>query len=822
MHPQVRKFSRFVTVLLGMAAFGSTKAQLTTSNALTPAQLVQDVLLGPGIIASNITYTGYANAIGWFHNGNSGSPMLGIDSGVVMTNGTILANDPTYGSGFGPQGPNTSTGAGVNNGQPGDPYLDAVAGCNTFNACILEFDFVAQADSVKFNYVFGTDEYMEYVTGGFADVFAFVLSGVSVPLAPTNIALIPSTSTPVTALNVNANVNPAYYVSNENPAGTTVQYDGFTVVLTAQYPILCGETYHIKLACADALDGIVDGGVFLQAGSFTTGQVNVSTEISYGSLNDSTLYEGCGQACIILSRSGNLSNSDTAYITLGGTVTPADYSPVLPSMVIFLPGEDSVVFCVNAIQENIPEGLETLIFTSTTNGICVQNVSQMTLYISDFLPMNLDVGSDTFMCNPAPITISPNVTGGVQPYDYIWSTGDTTSSITVTPSLTTSYIVTVSDPCGSVPVTDTVTIFLPPVVTVTSVVSYGSSNDSTLYEGCGQACFILVRTSSLTPQDTAFITLSGTASPADYTPAIPNQIIFPSGQDTVIFCINAVQDNLVEGLESLFFTSTTPGQCAQSVSSASIYISNINPLTVNVGPDTTLCTPSSITFNSAITGGVQPYTILWSTGATTPSITVFPTVTTSYVITVTDPCGSVAAVDTVTIFNPSANPLSTSPTSDQLICSGDNVLMGVSATGGLAPYSFSWTTVAGSDFVPNPNVSMNNFIPSGNGTFVVQTTESCGTFRLDTIYISIHDCAVIPPNVFTPNGDGTNDNLVFFGLENFPGTSLMVYNRWGVKIYESSDYQNDWNGSGVVDGTYYYILKETDGTTLTGYLTIIK
>ncbi|HTL83476.1 MAG TPA: choice-of-anchor L domain-containing protein, partial [Bacteroidia bacterium] len=217
-----RKYQLFAAGILCSLFFANnSNAQITTSNALTPTQLVQNVLLGPGIIASNITFTGYSNAIGEFWGGNSGTPVLGIDSGIVMTNGTILLNDPTYGSGAGPMGPNSSTGAGVDNGQPGDAYLNTVANCNTFNAAVLEFDFIAQADSVKFNYVFGTDEYMEYVSGGFADVFAFVLSGVSVTLAPTNIALIPSTTTPVTALNVNANVNPAYYVDNENPPGTT-------------------------------------------------------------------------------------------------------------------------------------------------------------------------------------------------------------------------------------------------------------------------------------------------------------------------------------------------------------------------------------------------------------------------------------------------------------------------------------------------------------------------------------------------------------------------------------------------------------------------
>lgn len=631
MQKQLRSIARLTALIAGVLLTTGSQAQITTSNALTPQQLVQNVLLGPGITASNITYTGYANAIGSFVGGNSGTPVLGIDSGIVMTNGTVLANDPNYGSGFGPQGPNNSSGAGVDNGAPGDPYLDGVANASTYNACVLEFDFVANADSVKFNYVFGTDEYMEYVSGGFADVFAFVLSGVSVSLAPTNIALIPNTTTPVTALNVNANVNPQYYVDNENPPGTTVQYDGFTTVLTAQYPIQCGETYHIKLACADALDGIVDGGVFLQAGSFTTGTVNLSTEISYGSNNDTTLYEGCGQACVILSRTGSTALADTVNLSVGGTATNGvDFIPALPSQLIFQPGQDSIVICVSAVQDNLTEGLETLILNSNVTGPCVQSVTSLTLYLSDANPIVVDAGNDTALCNAAPVSIYAGGTGGIEPYSYLWNTGATTQFITVQPTQTTSYIVTVSDPCGTPVGTDTVTVYLP----------------------------------------------------------------------------------------------------------------NSAALAINTTPDLSLC-------------------------------------------------------------------------------SGDEALLTVSAVGGSLPYTYNWATISG-DSLPNPGGNFNQFTPSTSGTYVVLVQEGCGDFRLDTIHIDVQDCSVLPPNVFTPNGDGTNDALIFKGLENFPGSALYVYNRWGGKVYESSDYHNDWNDSSLSDGTYFYILNLSDGKSLTGFVTILK
>ncbi|MBN9295973.1 MAG: tandem-95 repeat protein [Filimonas sp.] len=63
------------------------------------------------------------------------------------------------------------------------------------------------------------------------------------------------------------------------------------------------------------------------------------------------------------------------------------------------------------------------------------------------------------------------------------------------------------------------------------------------------------------------------------------------------------------------------------------------------------------------------------------------------------------------------------------------------------------------------------------------------------------------PTVFTPNGDGRNDKFVILGLERFPGSPIMIYNRWGNMVYQSNDYKNNWDGSGLNDGTYYYVLK---------------
>ncbi|MDQ7949393.1 MAG: gliding motility-associated C-terminal domain-containing protein, partial [Pedobacter sp.] len=83
------------------------------------------------------------------------------------------------------------------------------------------------------------------------------------------------------------------------------------------------------------------------------------------------------------------------------------------------------------------------------------------------------------------------------------------------------------------------------------------------------------------------------------------------------------------------------------------------------------------------------------------------------------------------------------------------------------------------------------------------------------------------PNVITPNGDGKNDVLVIDGLELHPDHRLFIFNRWGNEVYRSNGpYKNDWNGNGLNEGTYYYLLKfkEKDGSerSTTGWITLIK
>ncbi len=77
---------------------------------------------------------------------------------------------------------------------------------------------------------------------------------------------------------------------------------------------------------------------------------------------------------------------------------------------------------------------------------------------------------------------------------------------------------------------------------------------------------------------------------------------------------------------------------------------------------------------------------------------------------------------------------------------------------------------------------------------------------------------------FSPNSDGNNDFFTIQGIENYPGNTLRIYNRWGQIVYEEFEYQNDWNGTwleeNLPDGTYFYALDLSRGEIMTGFVQI--
>ena len=109
------------------------------------------------------------------------------------------------------------------------------------------------------------------------------------------------------------------------------------------------------------------------------------------------------------------------------------------------------------------------------------------------------------------------------------------------------------------------------------------------------------------------------------------------------------------------------------------------------------------------------------------------------------------------------------------------------------------------------------------GEYFVFVTTPC-LFIYDSIAVETLDCALYPPNIIRPNGDGINDYFNIINLYQLDyNWSLEVYNRWGQKIYSSSLYQNDWKADNISDGVYFYILRSTETTnSYKGSVTVLR
>lgn len=256
---------------LSVGLIGSASAIIITQD--TNATNLVNTLVGGGItVVGSPTFTGSVVQGGTFTDGTS---TVGFNEGIVLSSGDVNAiagpntNPDVESLGGGGETDDLSTDLE----RPGDADLSTASGFDTYDAAVLAFDFqfgdgLAGGD-LYFNFAFASEEYLNWVGTEFNDVFGFFVDG-------TNVALVPGTSEAITINNINPLANSSYYINNvANTDGypdamLDISFDGLTTVITAQQLDLGAGTHTMKFAVADASDGILDAGVFLQAGTFNS------------------------------------------------------------------------------------------------------------------------------------------------------------------------------------------------------------------------------------------------------------------------------------------------------------------------------------------------------------------------------------------------------------------------------------------------------------------------------------------------------------------------------------------------------------------------
>lgn len=244
------KVVSIILILVGLVFPGWSQIQILSGGSTFE---MGNSLAGNGVtIVGNPVINCSPNAYGSFSNGQTTN--LGITNGVLLTTGNAT----------GAAGPNNSPGLSTNNGVSlNDPQLTGIEPTATHDVCVFELDVIPQCDTLTIRFIFGSEEYPEYVNEGFNDAFGFFISG---PTATGgsynnyNIARLPN-NIPVSINNVNAGENSSYFVNNMG--GTSLQYDGHTVVLSPKIRVVPCQTYHFKLIIGDGGDGTYDSGVLI-------------------------------------------------------------------------------------------------------------------------------------------------------------------------------------------------------------------------------------------------------------------------------------------------------------------------------------------------------------------------------------------------------------------------------------------------------------------------------------------------------------------------------------------------------------------------------
>ncbi len=213
--------------------------------------------------------------------------------------------------------------------------------------------------------------------------------------------------------------------------------------------------------------------------------------------------------------------------------------------------------------------------------------------------------------------------------------------------------------------------------------------------------------------------------------------------------------------------------------------------------------------------GVFSGTGVSSTGIFNPAIAGPGTATVSYIFT-SNGCSYTTSEEINVIADPTV-------TADPVVnmLEGDPVVLNAKATGNNLTYKWTPSTGLNHDNILNPVVNAVD-----NTKYVLTVTSADHCTAQASVEVLVKKKLVIP-SAFTPNGDGINDTWQIKYIEDYPGCTVDIFNRYGEKIYSSINYAVEWDGTYkgnyLPTGTYYYIINPKNGRSImSGPVTIIK
>ncbi|MBD8084481.1 choice-of-anchor L domain-containing protein [Chryseobacterium caseinilyticum] len=859
--PETMKAGAFIDV--------NTPAYPQSNYSIT--QLIKDVLIKGGstctnnvsnvVVSPNLAVNNVGRSWGYFNKGTTAFP---FNDGIVLTTGNAQSTGNSYDS-------SVLSSTLTTNGDADLATALNISNNDLNDATFIEFDFIPSNNTITFKYIFASEEYDLDFPCSFTDGFALLLKKAGDP-AYTNLAVLPGGAGPVSVTNIHPAItgqatncaakNPIYF-AGYNTTNIQTNFRGRTIPLTATATVIPGQTYHFKMVLADFLDRKYNSGVFLQAGSFDIGVqlstpngavLPASTSICQGSslqINTNSQAAGSTYQWYLNGNPIQGATGSSYTVTAAGT-----YSVAVTAPGNNCPGTAQIVVAVDPLPvvqntslsvcstsntatfnltsaQNAISTVPGLIFTYysnltdaqaannntiatptafvsgnatiyavVNNGTC-KNIANVTLNVVP-TPVSQITASAPTICFGGNVILTSNIATG-----NVWSTGETTQSITVTNAGTYTVTTTVANCTGS-PASITLTKETDPNLQIAgslllcdtpNILTASANGTGNIYTWSTGA------TGSTLSVSTAGTYTVNVKTPAncEYTKSVTvTQGVVPSVQNTslsvcssantAVFNLNSAQANIstTAGVTFDFYANQADAIAgnANTIAAPATYTSGNTVIYVKVksatcskiaelqlvvaqqsvitvtGTSPTICFGGSVVLTSSSTTGN-----VWSTGETTQSITV--TNAGTYTVTASSGnCVSAPASFTLTkesdpnvqiagvlVLCDSPNILTASSTG-----TGNTYLWSNGATSNTASvstagiYTVTVTTPANCSYTKSVTVTQGVVPVVQNSSLSVCSTTTTGVFNLNSAQTAISTTAGVTFDYYSNQADAIAGN----------------------------------------------------------------
>lgn len=546
----------------------------------------------------------------------------------------------------------------------------------------------------------------------------------------------------------------------------TATYNLATVVTTPVSISYPNTTFCASITSVQVTQTGVTGGVYSAV------PAGLSINAATGEINPSASTPGTYTVKYLVG-TPPCSSQSTKIVTILNYATPtfAQVGPICLGVSYTLPSNSTNTLSVPGTWSPAIDATATTTYTFTPNAGQCASTTTMTVAVSS---ISLVSTSSPSTCGIVSGSVSVLASGGIAPYMYAWSPAIGTTA-TVSNLDAGTYNVTVTDAAGcSKNETATVIVIDPPVVVLaskTDVNCYGASNGSATISVTG----------GLTPYSYVWTPSGGNSLTTNNLSAGNYSVVVTDASG----CVANTQFEITQPTELMVTTTGTESYCGKPVGSA----------------------------NALASGGTGNYSYSWSPGNGSGAglSNLSPG---NYVVTVTDAngCSKIGMYTVVLVGN---IPVSATPPLS-IIAEGGAVNLFASSNSNIPGTTYSWSPTTGLSCTDCPNPIAT---PENSTNYVVTMTTPDGCVGKDTakIVVKIICGEFFIPTIFSPNGDGVNDDFRVYG-KCIVGMDLKIYDRWGEVVFETTNHKAAWDGNykgePLNPGSFIYMvnLSLADGT----------